>query len=209
MKKCLCLLALLSMGLAVGSVFAGPPAQEVQAKLNAITSMSAHFSEVIKAGPREVSRTEGTMALLRPGRFRWETQKPLEQLVVADGKKLWIYDVDLEQVTVKKQGNTLGGTPALFLSSSNDMVSKDFNVIKMNPEKTGQVSSYELHAKSPKDNYQRVLLSFTADRLSSIDFFDQLGQHTTLQLSQVQNNPVLPLHLFLFKPPKGVDVVEQ
>lgn len=181
------------------------PTERVQAKLNAIASMSANFTQVVKAGKRQVSNTKGTMALSRPGKFRWQTKSPMEQLVVADGKKLWIYDVDLEQVTVKKQEKSVGGTPALFLSNTNDTVSKDFNVVRL----AGKGESFELQAKSPKENYQRVTLTFNGKELSNIEFYDQLGQQTNIRLSEIKNNPSLPNDLFEFKPPKGVDVVKQ
>ena len=92
------------------SVFAATPSELLQAKLNALRTMSADFTQVVKAKRREVSHSSGTMALSRPGRFRWQTKAPMEQLVVADGKQLWIYDVDLEQVSVKKQEKSVGGT---------------------------------------------------------------------------------------------------
>src|SRR5580704_14348669 len=103
-----------------GFVFSQTSAELLQTKLNAIRSMTANFNQVVKAKNREVSRSSGIMALERPGRFRWQTKSPMEQLVVADGQKMWIYDVDLEQVTVKKQGKGLGGTAALFLSGYDD-----------------------------------------------------------------------------------------
>src|SRR5258708_7700972 len=89
------------------ALYAQSPTEELQGKLNAINKMSANFDQTIKAGNREVSNSLGTMALSRPGRFRWQTKSPLEQIIVADGKKLWIYDVDLEQVTVRKQDKGL------------------------------------------------------------------------------------------------------
>lgn len=203
MKK----LFLVLMLIASGQMFAAPSAsEEVRTRLNAIKSMTASFNQVVKADHREVSNTYGTMALERPGRFRWQTKSPLEQLVVADSHKLWVYDVDLEQVTVKKQGKGLGGTPGLFLSANSDTVTRDFNVSKLNKP---NVNAFELQAKSSKDNFQRVILTFKKDKLTLIEFYDQLGQHTILKLSRIKNNPKLDSSLFKFKPPKGVDVVDQ
>lgn len=202
MKKILALFLVFSSSLAL----ADTASNEVQAKLNAIRSMSAHFTQIVKAGTRKVSASEGTMALFRPGRFRWETKSPLEQLVIADSKHLWVYDVELEQVTVKKQEKGLGGTPGLFLSGYDDTVARDFDVTVKSP---GVKSVYELKAKSPKENYQRVILSFNDAMLDKIEFFDQLGQHTTVTLTQVKNNPKLAQGMFQFKPPKGVDVIDQ
>ncbi|MGQ3892293.1 outer membrane lipoprotein chaperone LolA [Legionella sp. CNM-4043-24] len=202
MKKFLVLVLVLI----VNTALAQSASEDVQARLNAIRSMTADFTQVVKAGRREVSNSSGSMALLRPGRFRWQTNSPLEQLIVADSKKLWVYDVDLEQVTVKKQEKGLGGTPALFLSGYDDTVARDFDVVETSK---GDRAGFELRAKSSKENYQRVVLSFKGDALDRIEFFDQLGQHTIVSLSKVKTNPTLAARLFQFKPPKGVDIVEQ
>lgn len=197
---------LIIMALFTNLVFGDTASEMVQAKLNAIKSMSANFSQVVKAGKRNISNSQGVMALNRPGRFRWQTKSPLEQLVIADGKKLWIYDVDLEQVTVKKQEKGMGGTPALFLSGYDDTVARDFDVTN---SAKGNSQTFDLHAKSSKENYQRVKLTFQGEQLSVIEFFDQLGQHTTVHLSNIKNNAKLADSTFKFKAPKGVDVINQ
>lgn len=182
------------------------PGEVLQSKLNALHTMSARFDQVVKAKHREVSRSSGTMALARPGRFRWQTKKPMEQLVIADGKKLWIYDVDLEQVSVQKQEKKVGGTAALFLSGYDDTVAHDFDVTL---NEKGGVSLFDLKAKSHKANFQQVKLKFEGAVLSGITLFDQLGQITEVKLVEVKVNPVLTPTLFKFKTPQGVDVVEQ
>lgn len=178
----------------------------LQEKLSKIQTMTAHFQQVVMAKNRKISSASGTMALARPGRFRWQTKKPMPQLVIADGKKLWVYDVDLEQVTVKKQAQNLGGTAALFLSSSGDQVTRDFTVSERNQDNR---TVFDLRSKASKASFQRITLTFSGDALISMGLFDQLGQHTTVQLSQIKINPALSMAIFRFKPPKGVDVVEQ
>ncbi|WED43783.1 outer membrane lipoprotein chaperone LolA [Legionella cardiaca] len=201
MKK-IALLALLLVG---GNAFSNP-AEVLQTKLNAIRSLSANFSQTVMAKKRELSSSSGTMALERPGRFRWQTKDPMEQLVIADGEQLWVYDVDLEQVTVKKQEKGVGGTAALFLSGYNDTVTRDFDVTASTK---GKKELYDLHSKSNKANFQRVKLIFEGDTLSGIEMYDQLGQHTIVNLKNVKTNPKLAAALFKFKPPKGTDVVKQ
>ena len=178
----------------------------LQVKLNAIRTMSATFDQVVKANKRNVSHSSGTMALSRPGRFRWQTTKPMAQTVIADGHRLWVYDVELEQVTVKKQGSGLGGTVGLFLSGYNDTLARDFEVTR---QSKGNQDDFDLRAKSNKANFQRVKLLFVGNALQGIVLFDQLGQQTDVQLSHVKINPTLAPTLFQFKPPKGVDVVNQ
>lgn len=182
------------------------PAELLQSKLNTMQTMSAQFNQVVKAKNREVSRSSGSMALQRPGHFRWETKSPMEQLIVADGKKMWIYDVDLEQVTVKKQAKGLGGTAALFLSGYGDSVTRDFDVKE---QISGKVTTFDLKSKSSKENFQRIKLIYTQDKLTELELHDQLGQVTTVKLKQIQSNPKLSATLFQFKPPKGADLVQQ
>lgn len=199
-------ITLLGLMLAIHVAYSQSAAETLQAKLNAIQSMSANFSQVVKAKKREISRSSGSMAMERPGRFRWQTKTPMAQVVVADRKNLWIYDVDLEQVTVKKQGKGLGGTPALFLSGYDNTVTRDFTVTLSNQ---GGQERYALKAKSHKANFQRVGITFSGDKIVALDLDDQLGQHTHVNLTQVKNNPQLSPKLFKFSPPKGVDVVRQ
>ncbi len=187
-------------------VFSEDAAQQLQTKLNAMHAMSASFTQVVKAKERTVATSSGTMALQRPGLFRWDTRDPLKQLIVADGKKLWIYDPDLEQVTVKTQEKGLGGTAALFLSGYDERVSNDFNVV----EKTkGTNHIYSLTAKSPRESFRRIELVYQGEQLTGMQLFDQLGQTTRVTFKQVRYNPTLKKSLFAFKPPKGTDVVKQ
>ncbi len=180
--------------------------QALQVKLNAIRTMSASFNQVVKAKKHALSHSSGTMALSRPGRFRWQTHQPMAQTVIADGHRLWVYDVELEQVTVKKQNPGLGGTVGLFLSGYNDTLARDFEVTR---QFNGQHDDFDLRAKSNKANFQRVKLMFVGNALQGIVLFDQLGQQTDVRLSHVNINQTLAPALFQFKAPKGVDVVKQ
>lgn len=187
-------------------VFSQTPAELLQYKLNAIHSMTAVFNQVVKAKRHEVSRSSGTMALERPGRFRWQTKEPMEQLVIADGQTMWIYDPALEQVTVKKQEKGLGGTAALFLSGYDNNITRDFDVTQ---QTKGATLVFNLKSKSPKENFQQIKLIFTQDKLTGLELHDQLGQITTVTLNNIKSNPQLKTSLFQFKPPKGVDIVKQ
>ncbi|GGI79561.1 outer membrane lipoprotein chaperone LolA [Legionella impletisoli] len=199
-------LALVLLCVVMQQAYSNEASAVLQKKLNAIHTMSASFKQVVQAKKRQLSSSSGTMALSRPGRFRWDTKEPMAQLVVADGAKLWIYDKELEQVTVKKQQKGIGGTAGLFLSGYDNTVARDFEV----DEKTkGNESLFDLKAKSSKENFQRVKLTFSGDKLKTMEMFDQLGQHTIVRLSNIKVNPGLKTSLFKFKIPKGVDVVKQ
>lgn len=207
MKKIVLASLLLSVQLAFGdTITSSDPAAKVQEKLNALRTMSANFSQVVKAKKKQVSQSSGTMALSRPGKFRWQTKNPMPQVVVADGNRLWVYDVDLEQVTVKKQEKGVGGTAGLFLSGYDETVSRDFTVQE---SMKGNLEYFDLKAKSNKANFQRVKLIFEGEVLKGIELFDQLGQHTYVTLSNIKKNPNLSPSLFKFKAPKGVDVIRQ
>jgi len=202
MKK----LTLLLLFLWANNALADDASDSLQAKLNAIRTMSASFNQVINAKTRVISKASGNMALSRPGRFLWQTKKPLEQIVIADGQHLWVYDVELEQVTLKKQDKGLGGTAALFLSGYDNTLTHDFEVTE---SKIGKELKFDLKAKSSKENFQHMQLAFVGDELTGIELDDQLGQHTTVVLSKIKNNPPLSPTVFKLKIPKGVDLVRQ
>lgn len=191
---------------AVKSAYSATAADVLQNKLNDIRTMTASFNQVVNAKNRQVSQSSGSMALLRPGRFRWDTKSPMPQLVVADGQRMWVYDVDLEQVTVKKQEKSLGGTAALFLSGYSDTLARDFQV-KLSEK--GKTQHFDMKAKQSGNGFQRIKMTFRGDILQQLDLYDQLGQITKVRFNGVKINPTLAEKLFKFKPPKGVDVVRQ
>lgn len=199
-------IALFLLGCYSSYALSQTPGELLQSKLNAMSTMTANFNQTVKAKKKEVSSSSGTMALQRPGRFRWKTIEPMEQLIVADGQKMWIYDKELEQVTVKKQEKGLGGTAALFLSGYDNEVTKDFDVTEKDE---GKLMVFDLKAKAAKENFQRIKLLFNKEQLVGLELHDQLGQITTVKLSQIKMNEKLAEKLFQFTPPKGVDVVKQ
>jgi len=182
------------------------PEQLLANKLNALKSMQANFSQTITAKQRVVARSRGFMAFMRPGKFRWQTNEPLQQQVIADGKRVWIYDVALEQVTAKSQAQTLNqGAVGLFLSGRVESVVHDF---KVSLESKGNTQRFDLRAISGKSNFRRIQMVFTGDQLTAFVFFDALSQKTEVHLSQNRVNVPLNPGLFTFKLPKGVDVVQ-
>ena len=176
----------------------------LQNKLAQLKSMTANFSQIIYVKQRVVSRSSGNMSLRRPVDFRWETQQPLQQLIIANGKKIWIYDVDLEQVTIQKQ--QAHGTMTLFLGGNKNIMVRDFNVsLAVN----GKIQLFNLKAKSPDENFYLIKLGFLGEQLISIEFFDKLAQHTVIKLSQIKINNKLSDTVFSFKFPHGVDIIYQ
>ncbi len=189
-------------------VFALPSAvDDLNYRIKELKSMKANFKQVVKEGGHITQKTQGVLFLKRPGRFRWQTNKPMPQLIVSDSKTLWIYDEDLEQVTIKKISKQLKGTPALFLSGYDSKLSQQYSVQRK--QVSGKVI-FTLYPKNKETNgFLRLMLHYQGNQLMGLSLKDKLGQETFLSFAKVQNNPQLSDTLFHFSPPKGVDIVTQ
>ncbi|MBX9586909.1 MAG: outer membrane lipoprotein chaperone LolA [Gammaproteobacteria bacterium] len=187
------------------TVNASNPLQELQQKLNSFHGMRASFQQALFSDERTPPhRSSGTMAIQRPGKFRWETQKPNEQILIADGSLLWIYDVDLEQATKQKVDTTDSNSPALFLSGNVVDIPKRFTVKN---ENNANSVGFHLAAKSADDMFQSVTIFFQADKLSKMVVDTRIGQRSEFTFSKVEINPTFSNNTFHFKPPAGVDVL--
>ncbi len=178
----------------------------LQQKLSKIKTMKASFSQIIKAKNVEPTKSSGNMALAKPNHFFWNTVKPMPQLFIADGENLWIYDKDLEQVSVRKQGKKLSGAAAIFLSDKNNNLAKDYDI---DLTKSNKEERFDLRAKASHVSFKRVGLVFVGDVIKQIDLYDELGQHTEVLFTDVKLNSKLSSNLFKFTVPKGTDVVRQ
>lgn len=170
-----------------------------------VQSLRGEFTQtVVDARMKVTEQAQGTLAFQRPGKFRWDYKAPYHQQIVADGHKVWIYDIDLEQVTVKPIGEAMGNTPAQLLSSG-EALEKTFTVIDQG--KSGELEWVELTPKQKDTSFEKVRLGFDQSNLRSMELIDNFGQTTRLQFAQLERNPKLVPSLFDFKPPPGVDVV--
>lgn len=171
-----------------------------------VRSLRADFEQIV-TDPRgkTVQNAKGTFAMQRPNKFAWNYFKPYEQVIVADGVKLWVYDKDLEQVTVKKLDEALGNTPALLLSGTRPLEEK-FRITAL-PENSDGLTWLELRPKESDASFQSVRLAFGKQHLEVMELTDGFEQVTRLQFSKIQSNGGLGLNEFKFVPPKGVDVV--
>jgi len=169
-------------------------------------SGQADFTQVMldKKG-KKLQSASGTMQFVRPGKFRWVYQKPYEQIIVGDGAKFWLYDVDLNQVTVKKLDATLGSSPAALLSGNNE-IERAFTLT--DTDSKGGLEWLEASAKTPDSGFDKIAMAFNAQGdLTAMVLRDNFGMQTELRFSKMQRNPQLPAHLFRFVPPKGADVL--
>ena len=146
----------------------------------------------------------GTLAFQRPGKFRWTYAKPYAQLIVGDGAKVWVYDEDLNQVTVRQLDRALGSTPAALLAGSNDF-ERAFIV-----SERGQKDGLEWVEAVPREkdsNFETIRMGFGFSGLEVMELADSFGQTTVLKFTALHRNPKLNAALFTFVPPKGADVI--
>ena len=174
----------------------------------------ADFTQTVTAPPKDgqAARTKtstGTFEFQRPGRFKFVYKKPFEQTIVADGQSLWLYDVDLNQVTQRAQAQALGTTPAALLTSAPDLkaLRADFT-LESAPAQDGL--EWVLATPKAKDGQlQSVRVGFEGNQLAALDILDSFGQRSLIRFNGLQANPALPATAFQFKPPAGADVVRQ
>jgi outer membrane lipoprotein carrier protein len=185
------------------SAFAQSATMQLTTLLQNLHTMQANFAQVINDNNGNiVQQSSGRMALQRPGLFRWDTSQPNQQLIIADGKNIWIYDKDLAQITKQRQ-NTSANAPGLLLSDSVDQLAKRFRIEAMN----NNPSAFKL-IPVQRDLFQSVVLAFSPNgQLQQMILHDNLGQITQIDFTNVTVNNSLSANLFHFQPPPGVDVV--
>jgi outer membrane lipoprotein carrier protein len=147
----------------------------------------------------------GQFYLSRPGKFRWNYQKPFAQEIVSNSEKVWFYDVDLEQVTSKPLDDSLGATPALLLTGQVNIDEK-FNLEEQG--KDDDLNWIRLSPKNEESGFKYILIGLNHGQLGGMELSDNFGQMTRIYFSNIKLNPVLNDTLFDFKPPKNVDVFE-
>jgi chaperone LolA len=179
--------------------------ERLKAFIAGAKTAEADFTQTVtdKAG-RVTQQASGRMAFARPGKFRWDYKTPYEQVIVGDGAKLWLYDADLDQVTVKPLGDVIAGTPAALLAGDN-AIEKYFSV-----KDAGESDGLEWLEATPKTRdttFERIRMGFKGNVLVQMELFDFFGQRTTLRLSHFERNPSIAPSRFSFTPPKGADII--
>ncbi len=211
--------ALLLSGLLLGLDRARADGLDALARfLEGVTSGRADFTQVVTAPARDgqpgrVRRSSGRFAFARPNRFRFLYAKPFEQVIVADGQTLWMFDVELNQVTARRQSEVLGSTPAALIAAAPDLAALR--------------ADYALQAQAEQDGLQWVLATPRArdgqlqsvrvglrgatgtPTLVALQILDSFGQRSELRFERFEVNPALPDATFVFKPPAGADVIRQ
>ncbi|OQW91104.1 MAG: outer membrane lipoprotein carrier protein LolA [Beggiatoa sp. IS2] len=172
--------------------------------LNSLKTFYAEFEQKqFGEGSNLLETAHGEVYIQRPG--RWDYQQPYDQLIIADGKKVWIYDHDLEQVTVKQINDALGKTPALLLSSDSK-VADNFMVTTSHPQEN--VTRFTLKPKDSQAQFDSLRINLQSNSLQSLELVDNLGQTTSITFKKINLNQVFKPELFVFKPPAGIDIIE-
>jgi len=172
-------------------------------------SVRANFHQVVtdKQG-RKVQEVEGEMQLLRPNKFRWDYHQPYEQQIISDGKQVWLYDTELAQVTVRSLDKSIGSSPAALLAGG-AAIDKTFKLANASSNAPGK-DKLEWVSATPNDKesgFDKILMGFNGSKIQEMSLIDSFGHTTKIVFSGVEVNAALEEKNFLFKTPKGVDVV--
>jgi len=186
----------------------------LEAFLKNARSGRASFTQVVTAPakgeqPARTRNSTGSFEFARPNRFRFDYKKPFEQVIVADGQTLWLYDPDLKQVTARKQEAVLGSTPAALIASAPDIAAlkKDFD-LQAAPDKDG-LQWVTATPKNREGQLRSMLLGFRGNELARLDITDGFGQVSQITFDKMELNAQVPAERFQFKPPQGAAVVKQ
>ena len=202
------LLPLLVSLLVPATGHAAEAGQQLRAFLAETRTLEARFvQERLGEQGAAPERASGQLRLVRPGRFRWDYETPYEQLILADGERLWIYDPDLAQATVRPQAEALGNSPARLLSGGLDL-DAHFAIIETGA--TGdEVAWVEVRPLGGEEEFSRMRFGFVDGRLASMVMNDNLGFETIIKFSNLEVNTDIDSNVFVFQPPPGVDVLGQ
>ena len=203
MKKFLSLLCTLCLS---SFAFASPES-ELLAQLNAFTNLTADYVQSVGSDLGEVLQTStGKVAITKPGKFRWDQQAPITQLILVNGDRVIIYDPELLQVTIRSFKNTLNETPAVLLSGDPQALITLFHITKI-PSENSSEKWFKLESRDKNALTSMIVLGFNHHKIAMMQLHDTLGHITEIRFSHVLLNSSLSEMLFEFTPPRGVDVI--
>lgn len=173
--------------------------------LEPLETYEARFEQLILDGSGErLQQANGQMWLSRPGKFRWEVNAPYQQEVISDGSEVYLYDPDLEQVTVQALDQRVTHTPALLLSGSARELTESYEVTR---QQQGGNETFRLVPKSPDTLFEELQMTFRSERLAALQMIDSTGQETVIEFSDVRTNHAIDESRFAFQIPEGTDVI--
>ncbi len=182
-----------------------PADSQVQGYFRDLRSLQADFTQtILDEHSRTLETSKGQMFMQKPGRFRWDYRQPPSQLIVADGQRMWLYDKELQQVTVRLLDKALNATPLALLSGAAPL--EDAFVVSDSGVRDG-LQWYELRPKEEQPEFKKLRVAFNGDVLKIIELEDAFNQRTRLSFEHLQRNVPIDPGLLRFVPPQGVDVV--
>lgn len=203
MKRFLTALALLSCA---GINARADGVDTLRAFIRDVNTGRAQFTQTVTSPDGAKKKTSsGSFEFARPNRFRFAYAKPFEQLIVADGQKVWIYDADLNQASSRKFSSALGATPAALLAGGS--LDKDFDLVAL-PAKDG-LDWVQANPKAKDGAFKSVRVGFRGKDLAAVEIIDAFDQRSLLQFSQFAPGVSFAADAFRFTPPAGADVIEQ
>lgn len=199
MKYLLALILFAAVAAHAGSI------EKLNSFVKSTRSARADFTQTVLAKRGSATQqASGTMEFSRPGKFRWTYSKPYAQSIVGDGKKLWIYDTELNQVSVKPLDAALGSSPAALLAGSN-AIERSFSLKDVGME--DGLEWLEATPKAKDTSFERIRMGFSSSTLAVMELKDSFGQTTVIRFANLQRNPRIAANTFKFTPPKGADVI--
>jgi outer membrane lipoprotein carrier protein len=183
------------------------PLQQLKTFLTNTKSLTADFKQSLINESGDITQSSsGVFYLQRPGKFRWNYLKPFSQQIVSTSGKVWFYDADLDQVTIKKLDESIGSTPALLLSGS-AALEESYTIEKQGED--GDMQWIKLVPKNQNSSFKYILLGLEKGTLAGMELNDNFGQLTRIYFSNVQINPAIKASIFEFQTPKGADVFSE
>ena len=182
-------------------------AQLLRTYLDELSTWRADFrQEVISRDNESIEKAQGRVVLKKPGRFRWDYVEPFERVITADGERVWLYEADLEQVTIRRIDEGLGATPAALLTGAEDILTH-FELVEVRAEDT--IQWLRLDSRSQNSDFSGIDLAFADGQLVQIYLTDRLGQQTRIFFSNIEKDVVVADDFFRFDIPNGVDVIDE
>jgi outer membrane lipoprotein carrier protein len=196
---------LVVLGLAAG-VASASGKDRLRDFLNGVESLQARFDQsVFDTSQGQTRRLEGVFYLQRPGKFRWDYTEPKGQIVLADGRTVWLVEEDLKQAYQKPQSDALRGTPALLLTEQLKL-DDHFEIADLGPSQ--DLEWVELVPRDSESQFTRILLAFKGNELRRMELADKFAQVTRFSFSDIKRNPRLDPTLFVYTPPRGTQLFE-
>ncbi|MCX4029001.1 outer membrane lipoprotein chaperone LolA [Endozoicomonas sp. SM1973] len=205
------MLAVVGCCLATATVADQQAVESLNKLLEKSHSITAKFHQTtLNAAGNRTQKSEGQVVVSRPNQFRWEVTGPFPQLVISDGVKVWVYDPDLEQVTVQKLDKQVSSTPALLLSGDVKKLADNFEVVKIG-KSTKQDVNFKLTPKAKDSVFEALRLSFNEGVLANMKLTDSLGAHTTIDFTDISTNKEISADEFTLPADvlKNADVIEE